>query len=203
MTKFPALGAGRCGFPLAAAWFLLVCLCVLAGAGHGRAAAPPPSRQAPVRIEADRMETDQKSRTVVFAGSVVARQGDLRIEADEMQVFYAARDGETGGEAIERLTARGRVTIAKQDWTASGDALEYFARRRYAVLTGDARAWQGGNMVRGERIELYLDEGRTVVDRGGRPSGRVKAFFYPAAGGERPAVQGREAREKGGGAGHE
>ena len=156
-----------------------------------------PSQPA-VRIEADRMESDQKSRTVVFVGNVIARQGELRIQADEMQVFYGAKQGaeRADAQAIERLTARGHVTIAKKDWTASGEALEYIAHRRYAVLTGNARAWQGGNVVSGQRIELYLDEGRTVVEKGARDSGRVKAFFYPGdqegpaargeAGGQRP-----------------
>ncbi len=192
MMKFFALRSGGRAAPLAVVCCMLLLLLGRAGAAHAQAAAP-------VRIEADRMETDQKSRTVAFVGSVVARQGDLRIEADEMRVFYAAQGdkaGDAGGEAIERLTARGRVTIAKQDWTASGDALEYFARRRYAVLTGNARAWQGGNMVSGERIELYLDEGRTVVERGGRQQGRVKAFFYPNAREARPPAAAPDAGNK-------
>jgi len=146
----------------------------------GRYAVAAEQRDA-VRIEADRMETDQKARTVYFSGNVIARQGDLRIQADDMQVFYKMKDEGDAAEdqAIDRLVARGHVTVAKKDWTASGNALEYFSGRRLAILTGDARAWQGGNMVSGQRIELYLDEGRTVVEKDKGSSERVKAFFYP------------------------
>jgi len=125
------------------------------------------------------METDQKRQMVTFAGNVAARQGELVIHADTMEVYYRQEKRRTDSQAIDRLIARGHVKVLKKEWTATGDELEYFAGRRLAVLTGNASAWQGNNMVRGQKIELYLDEGRTVVERQKNSPERVKAFFYP------------------------
>ena len=47
--------------------------------------------------------------------------------------------------------------------------------------TGNAKAWQGKNMVAGETIILYLDEGKSVVERSKEEGERVKALIYPAS----------------------
>lgn len=155
---------------------LLLCLPGLATAQNG----------APVHIEADRMETDQKQQLVTFFGNVAAKQGDLSIFADTMTVHY--REGAApaaGDSAMEKIIADGNVKIARQNWSASSGHLEYLADSREAVLTGDARVWQDNNMVSGERIQLFLDEGRSVVERKPASKERVKAFFFP--GKEKPA----------------
>lgn len=142
----------------------------------------------PVHIEADRMESDQKTESVLFVGNVEAHQADLSIKADRMTVFYqraaaaasAANKAQEATRAIDRLTANGSVEIVKQQWTAVGDQLEYFSRDRKIILTGNTKVWQDNNLVTGDRIVLYLDEGKSVVERKSSGEGeRVKAFFYP------------------------
>jgi len=145
----------------------------------------------PVHIEADRMESDQKTESILFVGNVEAHQADLAIKADRMTVFYqraAAAKTDTrnsGAEAtrsIDRLTASGSVEIVKLDWNATGDQLEYVSRDRKIILTGNTKVWQDNNLVTGDRIVLYLDEGKSIVERKGSGEGeRVKAFFYPDA----------------------
>jgi len=143
----------------------------------------------PVHIEADRMESDQKTESVLFVGNVEAHQADLAIKADRMTVFY--QRGTTGNSAtnnkaevatraIDRLTANGTIEIVKLQWTATGDQLEYISRDRKIILTGNTKVWQDNNLVTGDRIVLYLDEGKSVVERKSSGEGeRVKAFFYP------------------------
>lgn len=144
----------------------------------------------PVHIEADRMESDQKTESVLFVGNVEAHQADLAIKAERMTVFYqrpaadgsAANKAEEATRAIDRLTASGAVEIVKLKWTATGDQLEYISRERKIILTGNTKVWQDNNLVTGERIVLYLDEGKSVVERKTSGEGeRVKAFFYPDA----------------------
>lgn len=146
----------------------------------------------PIRIESDRMESDQKTESVLFVGNVEAHQADLIIKADRMTVFYqktqpdaATKATGTGTEVtkdIDRLTASGDIEIVKLQWTATGDNLEYFSRERKIILTGNTKVWQDNNLVTGERIVLYIDEGKSVVERKSSGEGeRVKAFFYPEA----------------------
>ncbi|MCK4839524.1 MAG: lipopolysaccharide transport periplasmic protein LptA [Desulfobulbaceae bacterium] len=139
----------------------------------------------PIHIEAARMESDQRQGSVLFVGKVEATQGDLIIRAEQMTVFYR-KTGDTAGAAggvsknIENLTASGNVTLTKQDWLASGDRMEFETEGRKVILTGNTKVWQGNNTVTGDKIIIYLDEGKSVVEnQGDNTDNRVKAFFYP------------------------
>ena len=169
--------------------FVLVVCFVAFTAGFGPvktvSAAPAddsPGR-VPIHIEADRMESDHQREAVLFAGNVEASQGDLLIRADEMTVFYAKpKEGDGPGteKSIDNLHATGNVKIVKQDWAATGDVVEYKADERKVVLTGNTKVFQDNNTVSGDRVVLFLDEGKSVVEKQGTDEGgRVKAFFYP------------------------
>lgn len=152
----------------------------------------------PIYIEADRMESDQQQDVVVFSGRVQAKQDDVVIQADEMTVHYSgAQAGDAAGKEtskvnmpnnkaeentiprnINTILARGHVKIIKGDWRAIGDTMHYFADERKMELIGNAKAWQGNNTITGEHIIMYLDEGRSVVERSGPQGQRVKALIY-------------------------
>lgn len=150
-----------------------------------------PTGVTPIQIEADRMETSRQGGRVLFTGNITARQGNLVIHADEMTVVYAVDSPAAGGppvqesglhSKIEKLLARGNVKIVQEDWTAAGDSMTYSAADRVATLAGNARAWQDKNEVTGETIILYLDEGKSVVQKSSREGGRVKALIYSSGG---------------------
>ena len=143
----------------------------------------------PIQIEADRMETSQEEGTVLFSGNVQANQGNLIINADEMTVLYTKAgpqpDASAGTAAdltqkIDKIMAKGNVKIVQGDWVAAGDTMDFNADDRIVILAGNAKAWQDQNMVSGEKIVLYLDEGKSVVERSTRQGERVKAFIYPS-----------------------
>ena len=145
---------------------------------------------APIQIEADRMETSQETGGVLFSGNVQASQGSLIINADEMTVQYLKEDPRPNAAAgraedltrkIEKILARGNVKIVQDDWVAAGDTMDFNADARIVTLAGNAKAWQDKNMVSGEKIVLYLDEGKSVVERSSREGDRVKAFIYPSS----------------------
>lgn len=179
--------SGKAGF----AALVLTLALLLPATGQAKEAAKVDLSREPVHIEADRMESDQKSESVLFVGNVEAHQADLAIKADRMTVFYQRAQPEnstvksTAAEAtraIDRLTANGKVEIVKLQWTASGDQLEYISRDRKIILSGNTKVWQDNNLVTGDRIVLYLDEGKSIVERKSSGEGeRVKAFFYPDA----------------------
>lgn len=158
-----------------------IALCLLAIAAPLWAAPP----KTPVRIEADQMLANQKENSVYFSGRVEAKQDELTIHADEMTVYYDAGSGAaqtpSAGESrdIRRLLAKGKVEITKQEWVATGDQAEYFSAERKVVLTGNTKVWQENNLVTGDTFVLYLDEGKSIVERGKKKGERVKAYFYP------------------------
>lgn len=150
---------------------------------------------APIQIEADRMESSQEKSVVVFSGHVQANQSDLIINADIMTVRYLAPEvqpknttdipAEGLSQKIDKITAKGGVKIVQGDWVATGDTMDFNADERIVILSGNAKAWQDQNMVSGEKIILYLDEGRSVVERSTIEGERVKAFIYPGSQGNK------------------
>ena len=145
----------------------------------------------PIRIEADRMESSQEKNMIIFSGNVRANQDDLIINAKTMRVRYTGNtiqpNGTTGLPAegptsqIDTISAEGNVKIIQGDWVASGDSMDFNAEERIVVLSGNAKAWQDKNTVSGEKIILYLNEGKSVVERSPKEGERVKAFIYPGS----------------------
>ena len=131
--------------------------------------APSPAVDNPIYVEADQMSSTAETDTVLFTGNVDAKQGDLRILSDEMTVYYD--DPETPEDKkvpdttqrIEKLICIGNVEITREDWLGTSEHMTYFADSRQVILTGNAKAWQGQNMVTGEKIIYYMDEGRSEV----------------------------------------
>lgn len=138
----------------------------------------------PIYVEADQMSSTAESNTVLFTGNVDAKQGDLRIRSDKMTVYYD--DPETPEEKnvpdttqrIEKLVCVGNVEITREDWLGTSENMTYLADSRQVILTGNAKAWQGQNMVTGQKIIYYMDEGRSEV---------VGGTAVTAGGGERKA----------------
>ncbi len=139
----------------------------------------------PVQIEADRMESNQAKNEVHFSGHVEAVQGDIIIRANEMTVLYGDKKNNDSSQQsepsrkIRNILANGNVTIIKEGWTATGDTMDFSARERKVVLTGNAKALQDKNVISGDSITLYLDEGKNVVEKNQGEGQRVKAVIYP------------------------
>ena len=136
----------------------------------------------PINIEANRMVSQENENSVVFLGKVEAKQGKLTIRSDEMTVFYA--DSKNGKEKktstqMDKLICKNNVQITQEDWLGTGDRMDYFAKERKVILSGNAKAWQGQNMVAGKTIVYYLDEKRSIVEQDETTKGRVKAVLHP------------------------
>lgn len=143
---------------------------------------------APIQIEADRMESTRENNTVLFFGNVMASQDNLTINADRMTVLYENPEEPQKTEnidsnlnrKIDKIKAEGNVRIVQGEWVAAGDAMDFNGAEKIVTLTGNASAWQDQNMVSGEKIILYLNEGKSIVEGGPQDGERVKAFIYPS-----------------------
>lgn len=137
----------------------------------------------PIHIEADRMISQEDKNSVVFLGNVDAKQGDVTIRSQEMTVYYAPKEGDTGKNSsnqVKRLICKKEVEVVQDDWLGTGERMDYFAKERKVILTGNAKAWQGQNMVEGKTITYYLDEKRSIVEQDqAKTGGRVKAVLHP------------------------
>jgi lipopolysaccharide export system protein LptA len=138
---------------------------------------------APVDVEADRIEVQDRADRAIFSGNVRVEQGNLTMNAARLTVAYANAPG--SGVEIERLDAAGGVTVRSPGETARGEFAIYDLDRRQITMLGGVVLEQGPNTVRGGRLVIDLDSGRAVVDgsavggapgatsgRGGRVTGR-------------------------------
>ncbi|MCP4343335.1 MAG: lipopolysaccharide transport periplasmic protein LptA [Desulfobulbaceae bacterium] len=131
------------------------------------------AEDAPIHIEANRMTSTEKTNTVVFIGEVDAKQGDVRIRSDEMTVYYTEADKDKkdkdSSQQVEKLVCIGNVEVTRGEWLGTAKKMIYLSKERQVILTENAKAWQNQNMVSGEKIIYYLDEGRSEV-MGGKPA---------------------------------
>ncbi|MDH3360269.1 MAG: lipopolysaccharide transport periplasmic protein LptA [Desulfobulbaceae bacterium] len=142
----------------------------------------------PIHIEADRMESFERKSEVLFSGQVEATQGGIVLHADEMLVSYRQPEGEETGNVpqsrkIDKIFAKGNVKLVSDvGWVATGATMDYLAVARKAILTGDAKVWKDNNLVTGNKIILFLDEGKSVVESDPEQGQkRVKALLYPGS----------------------
>jgi len=136
----------------------------------------------PIHIEADRMISQEQDNSVIFIGNVDAKQGGITISADEMTVYYTQEkkgNKKSSSSQVKKLICKKNVEITQDDWLGTGNRMDYFAKERKVILSGDAKAWQGQNMVSGKTIIYYLDDKRSIVEQDSQKSGRVKAVIHP------------------------
>ena len=141
--------------------------------------------EAPINIEADRMVSQEAKNSVVFIGNVEASQGKVTIRADEMTVDYeesepggkkeAATSSGKGKSKVKQLVCIGNVEVTQEDWLGTGERMNYYADERKVVLSGNAKASEGKNMVSSDTITYFLDEKRSVFEQDKTKPGRVKA----------------------------
>lgn len=126
----------------------------------------------PITVKSNEMSADNKGKTAIFSGKVVAKQGDVTIFSDKLVVSYAS----VGGD-VEKVEAQGSVRIVQQSRTGFADQALYDSRNGRIVLTGSPRVVQGGDSISGKVITYHLDDERSEVSSGGDPKSRVEAVI--------------------------
>lgn len=137
---------------------------------------------APVDVEADRIEVQDRTDRAVFSGNVKVRQGGLALDAARITVAYSSAGS---GLDINRLDASGGVVVRSASETARGNVAIYDVNRRLITMVGGVTLQQGANELRGGRLVIDLESGRSVIDGGavggsaieGGTGGRVTGRF--------------------------
>lgn len=183
----------------------LIAAAVLLGLLRTAAAEPPPSdaaplavpglrRDQPITVTSRTLEYDYKTNVVVYRGDVQAQQGDVRLRSDELVIRLLSADQEKRGAdapdgaaessgdpfggrvQLRQVEATGSVRIDQGDRWATGGRAVFDQERRTLVLSENPVLHDGPNQIAGDRVVVYLDENRSVVEGGEK---RVKAVLFP------------------------
>ncbi|MBI5378675.1 MAG: hypothetical protein HZA23_00775 [Nitrospirae bacterium] len=108
------------------------------------------------------------------------------------ETTQASEPAEGAEQRISKILAKGNVRIVRGEQTATAQEAVYLREEEKIILTGDAKVWEGPNMVTGRQITLFLDEDASLVEQ------EVKVIFYPKKQEAKGAAPpGKPAREKG------
>ena len=165
---------------------------------------------APVEVDADRLDVDDRAKQAVFTGDVRAKQGDFVLQSSELKATYTGSSalGSTGkGQAsqgtakLTRLKANKNVVVTSADGQkATGDWADFDTKANTVTLGGNVIMTQGKNVVRGTKLVIDMTTGESIIpseattsatapmrssadgDSTGAivRSGRPSATFYPS-----------------------
>ncbi|MCC6764416.1 MAG: hypothetical protein IT293_07105 [Deltaproteobacteria bacterium] len=155
------------------------------------------SGKGPVRIDSDVLELDYKGSSIMYRGHVQVTQGDVTLNSDTLSISYdpravkrtteqepktpkAAGSGSGAGtdaDRIKEIIAEGNVRIRQGTKLAEGRRAVFDQAKQTFTLSDGAVLHDGPNQVAGERVIVYLEEERSVVESG--TNTRVKAILYP------------------------
>lgn len=140
------------------------------------------SKRDPISVSADALEFDYRARVLTYKGTVEVTQGDVKLQSQTLRVVL----DDHAENRVKEIIADGNVRISKgARWATSGRA-EFDQAKQTVVLSTDAVVHDGTNEVSGDRIVVYLNESRSVVEGG---NGRVRAVLFPPKSGT-PGAEG-------------
>jgi len=153
---------------------LVLCFCSVTSslAASKKTVAGRDRSNLPITIKSNELTADNKGKTAVFTGKVVAKQGDITIFADKISVNYAEKKGD-----VEKIEATGNVRIVQQNRTGFAAQAVYDSRNGQIVLTGAPHVTQGADSISGKIITYFVDDDTSVVSGGG--DSRVEAVINP------------------------
>jgi lipopolysaccharide export system protein LptA len=168
----------RMSRPLIAA--LLLGLAVPAasqGAGPGASALKNHDTRAPIDIDAERIEVRDRESQAIFTGDVQVKQAAMNLGAATLRVFYERSGG--GNPTILRIDAEGGVSLTTPSERARASYGIYDVSQRQLTMIGDVVLTQGDSVLRGQRLAIDLDSGRSTLDgaTGGGARSRVTGRF--------------------------
>lgn len=154
---------------------------------------------APINIEADVLEVEDKAKRATFRGNVVASQGGFSLKSRELVVHYSGSpaDGVTQASAknkpksgtgqkdvagsIKRIEAKGKVIVAtKDDQTATSEWADFDVEKQLVTIGGNVVLSQGENVLRGDRLVIDLKSGKSRFEvQGESGKQRIRGLFIP------------------------
>lgn len=110
-------------------------------------------------ITSEKLSADNKARTALFEGSVVAKTGEMTLYSDRMLVYYSDQTGN-----VTRIDAEGNVKLVKKDLVVTSHMAQYFADTDKVIFTGEPTAVEKGNIVTGTKMTYMFKEEQSIVE---------------------------------------
>lgn len=153
------------------------------------------SRKEPIHIRSRDLEFRYNEKRVTYRGNVVVIQGETTLKSDTLTVTYeepatkdaaqpkikntASEKGSAQANApntssqqqLKEIVAEGNVDITSGDRHATAKKAVFTQAARTVVLTGNVVLQENDNRVTGEKVTVFIDEKRTVVEGGGGKEG--------------------------------
>lgn len=123
-----------------------------------------------INITSERFEILPNAERAIWSGSVVAERGDLRISCDKLTAEFAERRKiksilcEGHVHMVQRRSAGGSIKQAL-DREAWGERAHFDNRRALVTVTGNPEAREGPNRIQGEKVLIFIEEDRVVVEK--------------------------------------
>lgn len=125
----------------------------------------------PVKVQADEMRYYGTERKSTFHGNVVAVSDNYTLTADNVTVLLDKKN------EISKIKCVGNVNFRSDDIISISKQADLDQKKKVAVITGNVKVWQGENYLEGEKVYIYYEEERIVVDKG--IDKRVTIIFKP------------------------
>ena len=127
-------------------------------------AADARNSDAPISLNADHIELQDKANRALFSGNVIVKQAEMTLNAARMTVSYAGQISAGASPEAQRIDASGGVTVTRPTQTARSNFAIYDLKKGVITMLGAVTLIQGGNTVNGGRLTINLDSGRAVID---------------------------------------
>lgn len=148
---------------------------------------------APIEVEAQLLDVNDRKHTAVYTGGVVAKQGTFVVRTEEMTAHYSGETGLAaasqpiqrdkakasgpGGSELRRIEARRGVVVTGSDsQQATGEWATFDVKANTIVMGGNVTVSQGKQVVRapaGMRLLIDLASGVTRFEA--EPGAAAKA----------------------------
>ena len=122
---------------------------------------------APVDVDADHVDVQDKAGRFVWDGHVIVHQANLVMTAPRLNGSYHRVKANV---QLDELNAQGGVTFTLENDNAHGDVAIYDLNRKIITLIGGVVLNQSGNTIRGGRL-IYDVAGRHAIMDGHGPAG--------------------------------
>lgn len=128
-------------------------------------------KDTPLVITADTMELQRRKDTIIYRGNVLVEREDVRIASDVLSARYDPDDG-----VLKSVVAEGKVRVSHGGREMTGDKAVFDGLKETITVSGNTVVREGRNSISGDRITIYINEDRSVVEN---TQGRVKAVLFP------------------------
>ena len=155
----------------------------------------------PYKIDANRLEVQQKDNAATYSGDVVVIQGKMTMRcANKLVIYFEQKSTEAkaqalkgsaaaqpaaaqpasaqqgaGASGLKRLECHGPVTVNQDKQTATASLLVY--ENDIVTMTGSVVMSDGDNVQAGEKLVYNTKTGIGTVE-----GGRVRGIFIPGQG---------------------